>query len=803
MATEVIRYRPRKDSIRIDKENIFQRVEDFFTQDREDRDIDIEQRQQRYAKYRMWTEGEGGPWEGSSDVAISDMTEKSMRLQDTLHNAVMAQRPAVVAEAMHRPNQAKEDVVNTLLDFQFFEEARGETVVGEAAEKFINDGVFTAFIPWVRERRTASRVLIFPGIPPEQFPTDYFAQVLTEAFPGADIKAKGNKEQAWDFELSQQRETEAGDGEMIKAEAKFYTKGREIELVIKQEITVFDGPLPRIMDFDDVFHPVRAANAQPPSPSNPGGATHFMFRDYPTKDEIRRLHKSGFYDLLTDDDIAAMDGHSRTAVRSDEPEQQQKDELAGKNEESQIDKAKSHETLTRLICFDRYDIDGDGLDEDVIWWVILEMKRVVKARVLEEMYPGLPPTHPRPIAECALFPVPGRRVGMSMLELLEGLHDAAKTLTDQTIDANSMGIIPFGFYRPTSSMQSEVISLAPGELYPVGDPSRDVAFPQIGNPQAQGMAINLMTILQQMGERVSVVGDLQLGRVPAGKSAALRTTANMSLLAGQGEARPERILRRFFMGWCQVWTVMHGLNQHFLPKSKQIRITGPAKPGADPYLEISDRMMIAGAYQFKFKANALNTSKVQLQQTLQQLMGSYVNALTIQLGVATPETIYNLLRDYGKSLGADPEGSRYINPPRPDLAGPKFLAEEAMIMLLQGEMPEGGPLEAGGWAEHLQKVQMIAQRLMDPTDDTGAITPEIGQMIQGYMALAAQRAQEEMQMQQMQQNAEAFAQQQGGAPSAGGRPAQNAQAPGGNPPVSGGGELIDEQLPGAGGGTQQ
>ncbi len=800
MADEVIRFRPFKESIKVDQAEIFARVEHFYDQDMDDRDVDIAQRQQRYAKYRMWTEAEGGPWPGSSDVSLSDMTEKSMRLQDTLHNAVMSQRPPVIAKATHRANQPKEDTVATLLDYQFFEEARGETVVGEASEKFINDGVFTLFIPWIRERRKATRVLLFPGIPPDRYPPDYFIEILQGAFPQATVKA-AKADQPWDFTLLQQRDTEAGDGEMITAEAKFYTAGRQVKLVLKQEVTVYDGPLPRVLDYDDVFHPVRAANAQPPSASNPGGAAHFIIRDYPTKDEIRRLAKSGFYDLLTDEDLDTLDVKVRSKSGTEEPEQQQKDDLAGKHEEVTDDKAKSHETLTRLICFDRYDIDGDGLDEDVMWWVILEMKRVVKARLLEEMYPTLPYTHPRPIAEAALFPVPGRRVGMSMLELLEGLHDAAKTLMDQTIDANSMGIVPFGFYRPTSSMQSEVIRLAPGELYPLSDPSRDVAFPQIGNPQAQGMAINLMTMVQQMSERVSVVGDLQLGRVPAGKSAALRTTANMSLLAGQGEARPERILRRFFMGWCQCWTVMHSLNMHFLPKSKQIRISGPAKPGTDPYLEIGDRSMIAGDYRFTFTANALNTSKVQLQQTLQQLLGTYVNALAIQLGVSTPETIYNLLRDYGKSLGADPEGMRYLNPPRPDLFGPKLLAEEAMVLLLQGEMPEGGPLEAGGWAEHLQKVQMIAQRLMDPAEDTGAITPEIGQMIQGYMALAAQRAQEEMQMQQMQANADAFAQGQGGNAPQGGRPPQSAQAPGGNPPVSGGAELIDEALPGAGGGA--
>lgn len=807
MATEVKRYRPRTESFRFDKQAIFNRVEKFYEDDKEDRDVDLEQRLQRYAKYRMWTSGgTGGPWPDSSDVALSDLTEKSMRLQDTLHNAVLAQRPAVIAEAVHQSNRGQEDVVSNLLDYQFFEEAPGETIIGEAAEKFINDGVYTLFIPWVREQKKSRVVIVLPGIPPDQFPADYFIAILRERFGDEtvlQIKAEGDREQPWDFRLRRQRETDAGDGELVEAEAKFYTRpDRRIDLLIEQMVTVFDGPLPRVMDYDDVFHPVRAANLQPPGPSNPGGATHVILRDYPTKDEIRRLAKSKFYDQLTREDLDELDGKSRSAAGDEEREQRQKDDLAGKEEDPQVDGARSHETLTRLICFDRYDIDGDGLDEDVIWWVILEMKRVVKAKVLDEMYPNLPPNHPRPLAEAALFPVAGRRVGMSMLELLEGLHDTAKTLIDQTIDGNSMSIVPFGFYRPTSSMQSETIRLAPGELYPLTDPSRDVAIPQIGNPQAMGMALNLMTIIQQMGERVSVIGDLQLGRVPAGKSAALRTTSNMSLLAGQGEARPERILRRFFMGLCEAFSVMHSMNQYFLPKAKQIRIVGMQKPGGDPYMSI-DGAMIAGRYRFKFKANALNTSKTQLQQTLQTMISLYVNALAIQLGVTTPETIYNLFRDLGKAMGADPEGQRYLNPPSPDLMGPRFLAEDALQMLLQGQMPEGGPMEPGGWAEHVQKLQMLMQA-MDADEGLRLEVPDITkQMMQDYVLRASQRAQEQMQQQQLLANAQAFAQAQGGGGGGqGGRPPENVQAPGGNPPVSGGGELIDETMPTAGGGAQ-
>src|SRR3546814_15882504 len=80
-----------------------------------------------------------------------------------------------------------------------------------------------------------------------------------------------------------------------------------------------------------------------------------------------------------------------------------------------------------------------------------------------------------------------------------------------------------------------------------------------------------------MEERLTHIGDLQAGRVPPGRSSALRTTTNMALLASQAEARPERILRRLFTGLAEIWLQIHELNQRFLPANKKFRIMGMIK----------------------------------------------------------------------------------------------------------------------------------------------------------------------------------------------------------------------------------
>ena len=63
--------------------------------------------------------------------------------------------------------------------------------------------------------------------------------------------------------------------------------------------------------------------------------------------------------------------------------------------------------------------------------------------------------------------------------------------------------MPFFFYSQRTGVRPEAISLTPGEGYPVPDANRDINFPQIGNPQAQGFMINMISMLGQMEERVT------------------------------------------------------------------------------------------------------------------------------------------------------------------------------------------------------------------------------------------------------------------------------------------------------------
>jgi len=774
------RTRFRRNSLSFDKETIANRIHAFYTDDIRNHDESRALRLQRYAKLRMWTEGKDWPWEDSSDFAPTDMMEASLRLQDTLHNSVMQQRPPIVASALHEADIEKEKAVNDLQDFQFFVEQNGENIIGELAQAFVDSGEAVAFIPWVKEMTPMSSVKSFDPIPDGAFPAEYFFQIVSNEYPDTSAEATNS---GWDYTI-----TDPDDATIPPKQVKFYTvKGsNRVEMVVFEEVEVYNGPRVLPKSFDQVLHPVRCTNLQRPGPSNPGGASHVILIDYPSIDEIRRLRKEGVYDL-TKEEMDRIESQARTNLEDEA--QEQKDTLAGAVDEPKSrDETRGHDTMTRLMVFDCYDSDGDGLEEDIVWWMILEGKIMLRAKRMSEIFPSSPPK--RPLAEGVFLPVEGRRNGISLLELMETTHDARKVAYDQMADAGTISNTPFFFYRPTGNIKAEVLRLWPGEGYPLSDPQRDIHFPHIDNSQSMNFGLNTMALLQQDQERLVVQGDLQFGRIPAGKATALRTTSNLQSVLAQGEARPERILRRFFSLLVQIWEQMHERNTHFLPKNKQYRILGINKPSDDAYAAVKDPSAIQGRFDFTFEASVFNTSKEILQQTLAELIPLIVNPVMIQLGITKPDGIYRLVRDFIKSRGQGAD--KYISEPAPGAKGPFILAEEALTQILQGQRPIGLPAE--GAVEHLTKLMVIAEELLNPLKDSAELTPMQGKLMREYIESIAEQAQAEQEQARLQQAAGQL--QLGGPQDPGGAPVTTPPPDLGNPQVQPN-ELINEALPGA------
>jgi hypothetical protein len=176
-------------------------------------------------------------------------------------------------------------------------------------DAFVNDGVMTVFIPWIKEEREVHEIHTIPPIPTGTTPEHHCAKFIQSTYKGNLFRMTDKS--GWSWEVLQDDKTPTW------FPVEFYTVGNVIEMDAQRTVEVFNAPRPMVKDYEDVLHPARCSNLQIPSPSNPGGASHVILVDYPTLDEIKRLTANGFYDLVDDDDIEKLENvRSRTRPAS-------------------------------------------------------------------------------------------------------------------------------------------------------------------------------------------------------------------------------------------------------------------------------------------------------------------------------------------------------------------------------------------------------------------------------------------------------------------------------------------------------
>ena len=772
----------RRRSFAFKKDEVIDELLKWYDQDLQDRQEWSDRRLQRYAKYRGWLEQKDFPWPDASNVFIPLMMTDSQQMQDTLSNGVLSQRPVMAPQAVNPADREKCETIAQLLDYQLMVEQMGEKKFANLIESFVNDGTMYSLQTWITDEQDTEQVEYFPPLEPG-VPAEFQLKIRIEGIfkdqPAASIDPTDAKEPwTWDVKWFDENHKEH------TARVEFYTHddGRLL-CIVKRRLAIFDGPCVIPKSEEDIVFPSRAENLQPPSPSNPSGAHHVFIVDYPSKDEIKRLMKSKYYDLATPEDLERLSEEKHQASRSsgsaDDPEQHkiQRDALAGQTF-GNADVASG--VYTRLMCFARWDVDGDGLDENVVFWVLKEHRLVLRARLLSEFTPL--EGNKRPLMSEQFIEVPGQIRGIGLLELLEHIQDAMKILVDQTIDKNTLVNTPWFAFRASSGVRPEVIRMAPGEGYPMANPQQDIVFPQIPNPD-QTLSLNMLAVFNQWAERQVVIGELQFGRVPQGKASALRTTSGMQAVLQQGAARPERLIRRFFLGLAEIYSQCHELNGVYLKPKKQYRILGMSTPGADPYRTVDDPSKVKGKMVFEFKANSLNTNKAFRSQVLKDLGAITFNPMTFQMGLVTHDNFYNWLQDMWKDSGQDP--NRYVNPPSPQSSMPKITAEQAIGLLYQGYIPEQLPAE--GPQIHMQRVQQLMQQLQqEGTADASfmVLARTYLQKVQGYAQQAQLLAQQAAQFASMMSGGGG----QGGAQPGGGQSPEATQA---QPQ----GQLLDESLP--------
>jgi hypothetical protein len=737
--------RLRKRTYTIDKDALVETVLDQVQTAERERSEWMDERVLRYAKLRGWTERDNPPWDDCSNTHVPVMMANSLRVKAGLFNAVLGMRPVMTPRTTNKTQRQQAEQANQLIDYQVFVEGQGEKWIDAYVDQFIDESCVFSHQRWSKEQRIIHDVRVFPT--PDIPVREWMASTLgTETLLPDARNVVMTDEDGYEWTA----ETTNADQEVTEYTLSVYDRDdRKVEVLLEWEATVFDGPAVQVENLEDVVVPIRCENPQPVTPSNPFGAPWVARLTRVNCDHVRRMQKNGTYDQLTADDLEEALSHSEGRDQGATQETNSgalkdlKDAKAGLAPQPTDE---SRDWITVVEWYGAYDLNGDGLEEEVIFTVLREPEKLARVRYLSEMYPGLPPT--RPISYACVIPVKGEIYGISYPELMEGLHDFIHIMFNQVVDRGDLANQPFGFYRASSGLKPEVIRLWPGDLYPVDNPQQDVAFPQMPHAD-QSFGLNMIALGMQFLERLTQIGPLQQGQVPTGKASALRTLGTTMAILQQGAALPEQILRRLFIGLSQVWQQIHRLNGRFLPKKKQYLIVGKSADQDDAYAEITDPRDLAVSITFDFQATLLNTNKGLVSSALVGLGQALINPLTMQFGIVNPETVYNWAKDLIQANQLDP--SRYIVKPKgaPE-GGERWTWEEALLLILENRMPDVAPLE-GDPAIWQQKALEFMQ-----SDEFGHLSPAQVILFKELMVKIVAAVRQQVQRQQMMQAASQF-----------------------------------------------
>lgn len=713
-------------------------------QDDRDRAQWLDQRLVRYAKYRGWlVEEKVTPWEGCANVQPPLLQIAELRTNAGLHNALMATRPLLQAKASEgRPDHvAREEKITALIDAQLFTDpgpARTARVLGDYVSNFLQDGNVVAYTPWVRDRRVRRAFVYRPPVPPGMDPDAYLIGILQAVLPGLDeATLQRDPEQTHVYTARAQPVPEAPAHDVtitVYQDADGY-----LELQLDRPVTLFDGPVMLNLAIEDVYLPSAAENLQPPSDANPKGAPFVFVQLAYGLDQVRRHHADGKFNFCTAADLetleAALRGTAGTTPFEGAGATLSAQKARGEGIEPAVPPVTEDADLVHLaqpvlLAFDRWTVRGET--EDVVTTLALDASgtatHVLEARLLAEMYPGDRPW--RPFGEACCIPVPGRYYGIGLLELGEHLQDLVKGLLDQAIDVHSITGLPFFFYSATAKLSADVMRLAPGEGIPApGDPRATIYFPNIP-ARDQQFTFQAITFALQLYERLMMIGDLQLGRVPTGKASALRTVGTTMALLQQGDVRADQLLLRLFSGLQQIAGHFHRLNRHLLPPGKEIRRVGWDGERTQAYLRFEQgHTEIDLDMDFEFRPDFLMANPQVLAATLQSALAVLATPLGFETGILGPEQYYRLVRDYCKAARLDYK--QYLQAPAAEPGDP-VSADEAILAVSQGQLPVGPPLE--GPEAHMAKLLEF-----HASDAFGILTPERVQLFKAHWLKTGER----------------------------------------------------------------
>lgn len=637
-----------------------------------------------------------GPYEGSSTLHMPMPLIVAKTLHARFLEAMVGIDPPFMAKARTPANQDRAQVVQDIMRYCLKDWANYYEGVTDAVDKWVWD--------WIT---TGSSVL----------------------------KVR------WDVKFESFMDVR--DVPKIDTEIQIDEQGNEVAIpvqVIEEEefentVKVFEGPVFECINIEDV--------AVVGGGGNPQKADAVIHRSWMTASELWTLVDRKIFDKdAVEKIIKHGDNTVEGAIGADI-----KQDRAYNSGEDKIDSTSDLQRYEILEVYAKLDVNGSGINSEVVVWVNPATYEICRATYLRR----LSKAGERPFFKADFHLRRDQEHGIGIIEMLYPLSVELDAMHNMRIDFGMLSTMPFAFYRPTSSIDPETISLEPGALIPVDNPQTDIYFPNLGNRTSFGMQEE--SVIMSMIERLTSISDLSLGILSSSQGAA-RTATGARAVIGEASANLNVHLRRLNLSWRQALRyLLHTLQQR-LPEGLAFRITKDT--GADFFYKDLPREAIQGDFDIELENNS-SSSNPQIRIQNADIAAQLVNdPLAIQLGVVTPRQIYEAKKAQLQARGIR-DVSAYIQEPQiPRMWSP----QEMLDRVLSGiPLPVSPEMDHEGFINLAERILNTDELLGQFTEqDTLALVNQMRQHQQMMQALQ-QMAAQQRNLQQMSMNASQSAQQ--------------------------------------------
>lgn len=350
-------------------------------------------------------------------------------------------------------------------------------------------------------------------------------------------------------------------------------------------------------------------------------------------------------------------------------------------------------------------------ESEIVVSYLPDLRMIIGVQDLMDLYPLA--KNRRPFCEMSLVK-DGSYWSMGLGELLETIESEATANNNLFTEAGQFSVGPVIVYKPGAGFNPEKFRYEPFTLLPCESPQdvqplylkADMSYPITKEQQLYGL-----------GERVTGVSELAIGRSSAAPNAPRTATGQMAMIeAGNTRVAMDlRFLREDLKGLLKhFWT----LDQQFAPENLFFRVTEEDAKGLMNVRGGGATMTpeeLSGDYDFDIQfATSVWQREAKKQERLQLYGIDMQNPLILQ----NPRAMWKILNDVHEALGDRNFAS--LIPEPPDM-GESIPPKEEWVQILQGEEIDPRPMDNDDFhiVDHLRRIE---EERRSPRPDQAAIS---------------------------------------------------------------------------------